>query len=329
MGFSLGLSILKILEMEVDLEDVRARIDKGEIIPEQIVSCILDKLKEVLYDEDILLVLESPIVICGDIHGQYEDLVELFRNSGDHTVQKYLFMGDYVDRGYYSVNTFLLLAISKLQYRGHYYLLRGNHESRSVTRMYGFYTEIITNYGHAALWNQFMSVFDLLPYAALIDNNIFSVHGGLSPKLSLVEQLLSEPNRHCEISTEGVLTDLTWSDPEEIGEALFRFSSRGSGCLFGPKASTRFCHLNRLRLITRSHQLVQEGYQYYFGDENHFPPGRVLNVWSAPNYGYKSGNKASIMKLGFKGNDSWDMVIFEEAKVRIASTYIEPSQYFA
>jgi diadenosine tetraphosphatase ApaH/serine/threonine PP2A family protein phosphatase len=269
------------------------------------------------------------VVICGDIHGQYEDLVELLEKSGDYTNQKYLFMGDYVDRGYYSVNTFLLLAILKLRYPNRYYLLRGNHETRSITHMYGFYSEIFCSYGHAALWNHFMTVFDLLPYAALIDNDIFSVHGGLSPRLPLIEGLLAEPNRHCEVPAEGILADLTWSDPEEIGEALFRVSSRGSGCLFGRKASTRFCHLNRLFLVTRSHQLVQDGYQFHFGDEEHWPPGRVVNVWSAPNYGYKSGNRASVMKLRFEGCNILDLVMFDEARRRIERTHVVPSEYFA
>jgi diadenosine tetraphosphatase ApaH/serine/threonine PP2A family protein phosphatase len=307
-------------DADLNLDEIRRELDRGAIIGEFIVAKILDKLAEILYGENNVLSLQSPIVICGDIHGQYEDLKLLFERSGQTKGQHYLFMGDYVDRGKWSVNTFLYLATLKLEDPDAMYLLRGNHESRTVTQQYGFYSEIKSSYTSPALWTEFMRVFDLLPIAAVIDKQIFSVHGGLSPALKLVEQI-NEVNRKVEIPQAGVMADLTWSDP---GEGLTKDcvpDIRGAGYTFGKAPADRFCRINRLSFVTRSHQMVQEGFIWMFADA---PPankgavykGRLINVWSAPNYGGRSGNRAAVMKLGFSDRII-DMILFDQAPNRI------------
>jgi diadenosine tetraphosphatase ApaH/serine/threonine PP2A family protein phosphatase len=248
---------------------------------------IIRKLMELLYEEPNVVKLNAPITVCGDIHGQLFDLFELLKISGDPVDTKYLFLGDYVDRGYFSLETFLYVAALKLKYPTQICLLRGNHECRQVSKQYGFYDECVQNYGHGGIWNLCQDCFDILPLAAVIDNRIFCVHGGLSPELLLIEQI-SLINRQQEIPISGAMTDLLWSDPEDVGS--WSVSTRGAGWLFGATQTNIFCQQNRIDLIARAHQLVMEGYQYKFDE-------KVITVWSAPNYGYRTGNVASVMKL--------------------------------
>lgn len=302
---------------EKDFQEVREQIHLGKVIDEEIVQNICIKLMELLHQEDNLLILQSPINVVGDIHGQYEDLEVLFDTAGGFE-KKYLFMGDYVDRGYFSLNTFLLLATLKLQYNDRYFLLRGNHECRNVTHTYGFYAETIINYGSTSIWNRVMEVFDLLPIAAIIDNDIFSVHGGLSPAIPLIS-LINDIDRKREVPNSGPFADLLWSDPETNKKIDWNpVSPRGCGVLFGEKPTIRFCHINRLRLVTRSHQLANDGYAYYFKDMSKIPEGRCLLVWSAPNYEYSSGNPASVLILDGKNQkDRYTIKIFEENPKRL------------
>lgn len=144
--------------------------------------------REVLIDEPNVLTVNPPIIICGDIHAQFHDLIEIFRIGGPCPDTNYLFMGDYVDRGYYSVETVTLLVATKVRYRDRIFLLRGNHESRQITQVYGFYDECLRKYGNANVWKLFTDLFDCLPLGALVDSQIFCVHGGLSPSIDSLDQ---------------------------------------------------------------------------------------------------------------------------------------------
>lgn len=151
--------------------------------------------------------------VCGDIHGQFYDLKELFKVGGDVPETNYLFMGDFVDRGYYSVETFLLLLALKVRYPDRITLIRGNHESRQITQVYGFYDECLRKYGSAAVWRYCTEIFDYLSLSAIIDGKIFCVHGGLSPSIQYLDQIRSI-DRKQEVPHDGPMCDLLWSDPE-------------------------------------------------------------------------------------------------------------------
>lgn len=128
------------------------------------------------------------VQICGDIHGQYYDLLRLFEYGGFPPEANYLFLGDYVDRGKQSLETICLLLAYKIKYPENFFILRGNHECASINRIYGFYDECKRRY-NIKLWKTFTDCFNCLPIAAIIDEKIFTMHGGLSPDLNSMEQI--------------------------------------------------------------------------------------------------------------------------------------------
>ncbi|KAF2743161.1 Metallo-dependent phosphatase [Sporormia fimetaria CBS 119925] len=351
-------------------------------LPEADMKRLCEIVKECLMEESNIQPVRTPVTVCGDIHGQFYDLLELFRvaggmpgetpaapklaptinpadiepptsitdprarrkmkrrfqsdpnytgpaspnsgedeeeeeeeergrsrsvtarrssegdddpatrpnvaGSGGNGQQNYVFLGDFVDRGYFSLETFTLLMCLKAKYPDRVTLVRGNHESRQITQVYGFYEECQTKYGNASVWKACCQVFDFLALAAVVDGKVLCVHGGLSPEIRTLDQIRVVA-RAQEIPHEGAFCDLVWSDPEDVD--TWAVSPRGAGWLFGDKVASEFNHVNGLQLIARAHQLVNEGYKYHFKEKD------VVTVWSAPNYCYRCGNVASIMNL--------------------------------
>lgn len=258
-------------------------------LPKEIeVKELCDRAREILMKEENVAILSTPITVCGDIHGQFDDLIELFRVGGEIPETNYIFMGDFVDRGFNSVETFLLLLSYKVKYPDRIILLRGNHESRQITQVYGFYDECVRKFGSINVWKYCTDIFDLFCLAAVIDNKIYCVHGGLSPSAENIDSIRTI-DRKQEVPHEGIMSDILWSDPDTEVKG-FSFSPRGAGYLFGSDEVEKFNHLNGIDLIARAHQLVMEGYSMIFKDS-------LVTVWSAPNYCYRCGNIASVMEF--------------------------------
>jgi serine/threonine-protein phosphatase 2A catalytic subunit len=264
-----------------------AHIMQCKLLTENEVEALCEKAREVLMSESNVQPVSLPVTVCGDIHGQFHDLIELFRIGGKCPDTNYLFMGDYVDRGYHSVETVSLLVALKVRYKHRITILRGNHESRQITQVYGFYDECLRKYGSANVWKFFTDLFDYLPLTALIEGKIFCLHGGLSPSLDTLDNI-RQLDRVQEVPHEGPMCDLLWSDPAE--KPGWGISPRGAGYTFGEDISTEFNRRNNLNLISRAHQLVMEGYSLC-QDRN------VVTIFSAPNYCYRCGNQAAIMEL--------------------------------
>ena len=202
----------------------------------------------------------------------------------------YLFLGGYVNLGYFSVETISLLTCLLLRYPNRIHLLRGSHESRVVTEVYGFYGECVRKYGTSNVWRYFTDMFDHLPLCASIENRIFCVHGGLSPSLMSIDHIRLL-NRFKEVPIEGPMTDLLWSDPTtSTDETGFVPNPQGAGFLFGSDAVDKFTRTNNADLILRTHQLCLDGYQTIFGN-------KLSTVWSAPNFCHRAGNAGCIVEI--------------------------------
>ena len=242
------------------------------------VKLLTEKAKEILMEESTVQPVRCPVTVCGDVHGQLHDLIELFKIGGKAPDTNYLFMGDYVDRGYYSIETVSVLVCLKVRYPNRIHILRGNHESRQITQVYGFYDECVRKYGSGDVWKMFTDLFDFLPLTAVIEDNIFCLHGGLSPSIDTLDHI-RQLDRVQEVPHEGPMCDLLWSDPDDrrgwgmsprycihahlpyLG--LFNINLiwklyRGAGYTFGADISEMFNHKNGLSLISRAHQLVMD-----------------------------------------------------------------------
>ena len=241
--------------------------------------------KKIISEQPVYLEIQAPIIVCGDTHGQYTDLLRLFEVGGYPPDANYLFLGDYVDRGKQSIETIALLMAYKIKNPVNFFILRGNHECGSINRIYGFYDECKRRYT-VKLWKIFIDLFNDLPVAACIDDKILLVHGGLSPELNNLEQL-SKIKRPTDVPETGLLCDILWSDPES-NQKSWSDNDRGVSYTFNEKVLTKFLDSNNLDLLCRAHQVVEEGYEF-FGDKE------LVTVFSAPNYCGEFDNSAAIM----------------------------------
>ena len=315
--------------MQSDLDDQIERLKRCEYLKESEVKLLCEKAKEILIDESNVQRVDAPVTICGDIHGQFYDLLELFKVGGECPLTNYLFLGDFVDRGYYSVETLLLLLALKVRYPDRITLIRGNHESRQITQVYGFYDECLRKYGSVNVWRYCTDVFDYLTLSAIIDGTVFCVHGGLSPAINTLDQI-RVIDRKQEVPHDGAMCDLMWSDPEDMNG--WGASTRGAGYLFGGDVVAKFNEINNFDLIARAHQLVMEGYKTMFPvkgrSKGQQPTDSLVTVWSAPNYCYRCGNVAAILELD--ENLDQHFKIFEAApqEARTVPSRLPTPDYF-
>jgi len=205
-------------------------------------------------------IILNRVCLIGDVHGQYYDLLRIFEYGGFPPEANYLFLGDYIDRGKQSIETVCLLLCYKIKYPENFFLLRGNHECAQINRIYGFYDECKRRYS-IRLWRVFSDVFNCLPVAALIDEKIFCMHGGLSPELKNLDQI-KNIMRPTDVPDQGLLCDLLWSDPERGIEA-YGDNDRGVSFTFGEGVVRKFNEKHDIDLICRAHQVVEDGYEFF------------------------------------------------------------------
>lgn len=285
MIHSVDVDIDRIIDKLLEMKDKKTL--KQVNLAEHEIRTLCIKSREIFLSQPVMVELEAPLKVCGDTHGQYNDLLRLFEYGGFPPESNYLFLGDYVDRGQNSIETICLLLAYKIKFPENFFLLRGNHECASINRIYGFYDECKRRYS-IKLWKDFTDCFNCLPVAALIDNKILCMHGGLSPELSSLDQI-RKIIRPTDIPDTGLLCDLLWSDPEKDIQGWGE-NERGVSYVFGPEIVSVFLKKHDLDLVCRAHQVVEDGYEF-------FAKRQLVTLFSAPNYCGEYDNSGAMMSI--------------------------------
>jgi serine/threonine-protein phosphatase 5 len=261
-------------------------------------KALFDDLPNVV---DVAVPSGTKITVCGDVHGQYYDLADsIFKENGTPSKENpYVFNGDFVDRGSFSVEVIFTLLSIKVACPEAIYLTRGNHESQNMNKIYGFEGEVKAKYSREIVFRLFTELFRSLPLAYVLDGTVdgtpdgrraFVVHGGLFSRDGVTLKEIQAIDRRQE-PDEGLLAEMLWSDPQDANG--WGPSKRGIGVAFGPDVTHRFLDANGLDIIVRSHEMKEEGYE--IGAD-----GRLITIFSAPNYCDQMGNKGAYIHFDYR-----------------------------
>uniref|UniRef100_A0A3B5BCJ7 Serine/threonine-protein phosphatase n=1 Tax=Stegastes partitus TaxID=144197 RepID=A0A3B5BCJ7_9TELE len=313
----------------VDL--LKAHLTKEGRVEEAVALRIVNEGAAILRQEKTILDIEAPVTVCGDIHGQFFDLMKLFEVGGSPATTRYLFLGDYVDRGYFSIECVLYLWSLKILYPKTLFLLRGNHECRHLTEYFTFKQECKIKYSEQ-VYDSCMDAFDCLPLAALMNQQFLCVHGGLSPEIHTLDDI-KKLDRFKEPPAFGPMCDLLWSDPledfgnEKTQEYFSHNTVRGCSYFYSYPAVCEFLQSNNLLSIIRAHEAQDAGYRMYRKSQTTGFPS-LITIFSAPNYldvynnkGQKNLFISSVFDLvcGFISDLSWSINFFTEMLVNVLS----------
>ena len=282
------LNAYRPLIQELDISKCE-EVGKTIAIPtfdEQVILELCAEAKRHLQRMDIVLELRAPIYIVGDIHGNIFDLIRILVSANPPPKSRMLFLGDYVDRGEYSIEVVTLLFALMCAYPDCVYLLRGNHEFESMNSTYGFLSEVTTQYNSKQLYETINEVFQYMPLIATLNNTIFCVHGGISPTLTSLDQIRKIRRPLPSYDVEFV-SDLMWSDPCYKCKT-YDESNRGLGVQFGVKALKDFLDTMKMKQMFRAHQCVMQGV-LKFGED------MLYTVFSCSNYADSKGNRCGLL----------------------------------
>lgn len=273
------------------IDAMMERFRDQKLIHKKYVLQILLKVKELLDAEcslvDLAIPDEGHYTVCGDVHGQFYDLLHIFEINGrPSATNPYVFNGDFVDRGSFSLEVVTTLFALKASGAA-IHLNRGNHETKNMSKIYGFEGEVRHKHD-ATVLALFHECFQGLPLACVIEKKVFVTHGGLSSDDGVTLDDVRAVDRGREPPDAGLMCDLLWSDPQAAdGRSP---SKRGVGLSFGPDVTKRFLEKNDLSLVVRSHEVRDQGYELEHG-------GLLVTVFSAPNYCDAMGNKGAFLHL--------------------------------
>jgi diadenosine tetraphosphatase ApaH/serine/threonine PP2A family protein phosphatase len=273
--------------VDAEMQDLLRDWRTPKHLSEALVVSIIQRAAMVFLSEQMLVQVDAPVNICGDLHGQLHDLSTIFSTLGQPPAQPYLFLGDYVDRGKYGIETIIVLLWHKIRHPTKIYLLRGNHESASLTKQYGFYDDCKRKYS-VRMWKLFVELFNCLPAAGLVEDSALCMHGGISPDLKSLDDI-NKIARPTDVGDAGLLCDLLWSDPESSIDGWGK-NDRGVSCVFGEKALKDKLRELDLDMIIRAHQVMDHGYEFFAGRA-------LVTVFSASNYCGEFTNCGAVLKM--------------------------------
>jgi serine/threonine-protein phosphatase PP1 catalytic subunit len=248
------------------------------------------KAKAIFEKENSLLKVDGTFFIFGDIHGQYDDLLRFLELTGLPPKSRLIFLGDYVDRGDYSVEVVALLFALKIKFPNHVFIIRGNHECAEVNKEYGFFDDCVERYNShgSAIWSVMNKTLHTLPLALVVNDAVFCVHGGISPQIKSLDDINRCVRGTC-IPENGILCDLTWSDPKQRQKTDWMENDRGVSFTFNENALEKFLIDTNIQMVCRAHQVVKNGYQFY--------KRKLICVFSGPKSSGDVGNHGAVMTL--------------------------------
>jgi protein phosphatase len=259
------------------------------ILDAPVLAALFKEVQAIFKAEPVLLEVESPCIIVGDLHGQMLDLMRILTTFGLPSRQRYVFLGDLVDRGEFSIETLVIVLLLKVLWPTNVFLIRGNHEFGFLCAQFGYMMQMFEAFGDLILYQASVQMFGYIPFAARIDHVILCVHGGIGPQLTNIK-VISTIFRPVDNFGEEPVDSLVWSDPADEVDEFEASSSRGTGYLFGTTAARRFMADSGLKVIIRGHECVNDGYKWHFENE-------VLTVFSASNYCGIVGNQAAVLEV--------------------------------
>ncbi|TKR63129.1 hypothetical protein L596_027001 [Steinernema carpocapsae] len=279
------LKLSRFIKKHLILGDVKIDYDYRDIFE------LLDRALVVFQKCPALVDVPAPINVCGDIHGQYRDLMWIFSACGMPYKNRYLFLGDYVDRGPRSLEVIVLLLSLKVQFPKSIFLLRGNHELKNINKVYGFFKELQSRFNcYLKLYDKFNEVFAEMPLAATIRGKILCMHGGLSPSLKKLDDIRQLKKPLVSVKECPLAQDLLWSDPQPGVEGFKPNKVRAVSHVFGEDAVEAKLKQLDLGMVIRAHQAVEFGYAF-------FAKRRLITVFSASEYNSDLCNFAAVAQI--------------------------------
>jgi protein phosphatase len=254
-----------------------------------VLSALFRETQAIFKSEPVLLEVSSPCIIVGDLHGQVLDLMRILSTFGLPSRQRYVFLGDLVDRGEFSLETLVIVLLLKVLWPEQVYLIRGNHEFNLLCSQGGYMMQMFQVFGDLMLYQASVQMFGFIPFAARIDHLILCVHGGIGPELTDVD-VINTIFRPVDNFGQDPVDSLVWSDPADNISEFEASTSRGTGYNFGAAAARQFMMGSHLKLIVRAHECVNDGYKWHFNNE-------VITVFSASNYCGLVGNLSAVLEV--------------------------------
>ena len=277
-----------VLSMDLSKFSDKSRRLKLPIVPKALLQSLLSTAKSIFEEEPVILSIPVPTVVVGDIHGHILDLFRILKEHQLPPATRYLFLGDFVDRGEFSTEVMILVLTLKVLYPDDVFIVRGNHEFEPIVDHAGFYRELYNMYNDDSMKNLFMETFSYMPLAANAQGFALCVHGGIGPSWFFLEQL-KELKRPITDFDNQLVTEILWSDPTENVES-YEESHRGMGVHFGKTPMMNFLQRTGFTYLIRGHQCVKGGCETSLNS-------RVITVFSASNYCGCDDNKSGVLIL--------------------------------